>query len=59
MRHFIAMLRDERGATMVEYALVAAVIALPLLAFMTAISLGYGVVLNAAGTGLAALGTAP
>ena len=55
----LRLLRDEGGATMVEYGLVAAIIAAPLLIFMTIITLACGSVLTTAASGVAALATNP
>lgn len=54
------LLRDlfanEDGGTMVEYGIVAALIALPSIAVLLAIANACGAVMNKAGTGLTSIG---
>ena len=56
---FAAMLRDDGAAALVEYAIVAAGIALPIIAIGAAISFTCGVTLNQTATGLTSLGQNP
>ena len=50
------MLRDDSGASMVEYAIIAVGLALPLLVFLPAISSACGAVLNNTATWLTQMG---
>jgi len=59
MRQFIALLRDESGASMVEYAVVAALIALPMLAIGAAIAATAATQLTTTTGGLQHMGTNP
>lgn len=49
-------LENEDGGTMVEYGIIAALIALPSLAVLLAIANTCGAVMNKAGTGLTSIG---
>lgn len=59
MRGLLAMLRDDSGNAMVEYAIVAAGIALPLIGIGYAIASSAGSGLGHTTTGLSNLGTTP
>jgi Flp pilus assembly pilin Flp len=59
MRAFANMIRDDGAAAMVEYAIIAAGIALPIIAIGVAISAACGVTLNQTATGLTSLGQSP
>lgn len=50
------LLRDESGASMVEYAIVASALVLPLIAIFIAIETNAGSVLSTTGTNLTAIG---
>ena len=50
------MLRDESGASMVEYAIVAAALVLPLVAIFAALETNAGNILTTTGTNLTAIG---
>jgi Flp pilus assembly pilin Flp len=54
-----AMLRDQAGATLTEYALIASALGILMIVTMKLIQTETGTQLNAAGTGLTALGTSP
>ncbi len=53
------MIRDDGAAALVEYAIIAAGIALPIIAIGVAISAACGVTLNQTATGLTSLGQSP
>ena len=53
------MLRDQAGATLTEYALIASALGVLMLVTMKLIQTETGTQLNAAGTGLTGLGTSP
>ena len=59
MRSLLAVLRDEAGNAMVEYAIVAAGIALPLIGIGYAIATSAGSGLSHTTSGLSNLGQAP
>lgn len=59
MRAFIAMLKDDAGNAIVEYAIVAAAIALPLLGIGYAIANNGGIQLGNMTNGLSNLGITP
>ena len=59
MRALLAMLRDDAGNALVEYAIVAAGIALPLIGIGYAIATGAGSGLGLMTNGLSNLGTTP
>lgn len=59
MHSLLAMLRDDAGNAMVEYAIVAAGIALPLIGIGYAIASSAGGGLGHTTTGLSNLGTTP
>ncbi len=59
VRIFAAMLRDDGAAALVEYAIIAAGIAVPIIAIGAAISVACGVTLNQTATGLTSLGQNP
>ncbi len=59
MQNFIALLRDDSGASLVEYAMVAALIALPMLALGAAIATTAATQLTTTTGGLQKLGTNP
>lgn len=59
MRNFIALLRDDNGASLVEYAMIAAAVALPLLALGAAIAANAAGQLTTATGNLQRLGTNP
>jgi Flp pilus assembly pilin Flp len=59
VRWFAALLADESGATMVEYALVSAVLSLAMIAALTAIAAECGTRLSATSGKLTTLGTNP
>lgn len=59
MRHFIGLLCDDSGASIVEYAVVAALIALPMLAIGAAIAATAATQLTTTTGGLQHMGTNP
>lgn len=59
MRALLSMLRDDAGNALVEYAIVAAGIALPLIGIGYAIASSAGSGLGHATSGLSNLGTTP
>jgi len=59
MQQFLALLRDEDGASLVEYAMVAALIALPMLAIGAAIAATAATQLTTTTGGLQHMGTNP
>ncbi len=59
MGTLIALLRDENGASLVEYAMVAALIALPMLALAVAIAATASAQLTTTTGGLQKIGTNP
>ncbi len=59
MRDFIALLRDDSGASLVEYAMIAAAVALPLLMLGAAIATSAATQLTTTTNNLQKLGTNP
>jgi len=59
VRTFIALLRDDNGASLVEYAMIAAAVALPLLALGAAIAANASGQLTTTTGNLQKLGTNP
>jgi Flp pilus assembly pilin Flp len=59
VRTFIALLRDDNGASLVEYAMIAAAVALPLLALGAAIATNAAGQLTTTTSNLQKLGTNP
>ena len=59
MRNFIALLRDDGGASLVEYAMIAAAVALPLLMLGAAIATSAATQLTTTTNNLQKLGTNP
>ena len=59
MRNFIALLRDDNGASLVEYAMIAAAVALPLLALGAAIATTAATQLTTTTSHMQQLGTNP
>jgi Flp pilus assembly pilin Flp len=59
VRTFIALLRDDNGASLVEYAMIAAAVALPLLALGAAIATHAAGQLTTTTGNLQKLGTNP
>jgi Flp pilus assembly pilin Flp len=52
VRAFTAMIVDDAGAAMVEYAIVAAAVAVPIIGVAVAIATGAGNALNTTSTGI-------
>lgn len=59
MRTFVAMIADDAGAVLVEYAIVAACIAVPILAAAAAICTGAGNVLGSTSQGIQSFNQSP
>lgn len=59
LRAFRAMMIDETGAAMVEYAVVAAAIAVPIIAVTVAIATGAGNALNTTSNGIQSFNQSP
>ena len=59
LRTFFAMLADDAGAVLVEYAVVAAAIALPLIAVAAAITTGAGATLGSTSGGIQSVNQSP
>lgn len=58
-RTFAAMMSDDAGAVLVEYAIVAAAIAIPILVAATAICTGAGTALSSTSGGIESLNQSP
>ena len=59
MRILLELLRDERGAALVDYAIVASAVALPMLAIGVAVATTCGNTLTTTTTGMASFGQTP